>query len=511
MAITPSLRRPLAWLALAATLATTLSAQSAPNVVILYADDMGFGDLGANNPASKIPTPHLDRLAAEGVRFTDGHSSSGICSPSRYALLTGRHHWRDFHSIVGPFGGPVFKPGQLTLPQMLRQKGYATAAIGKWHLGWDWNAIRRPGTPKDSLHAGDFDWSLPIPGGPLDHGFDTYFGDDVINFPPYAWIEGNRFPRAPDITLTSTQKGKQITRFPSGAAAPKEGTWGSRPGPALSDWNPHTVNPTLTQRTVDYILARQGQTTPFFLYVPFPSPHEPVIPQTEFRGRSQAGPYGDYVAETDAACGRILAALKQAGFAENTLVIFTADNGSEALAYARDQKFDHWSSAPFRGVKQDLYEGGHRVPFLMRRPGVLQPGRVSDALISQVDLMATLASLVGYALPSNAAEDSFDFLPYLRAETPVGPRRELVYNTQRDRYGCRDGDWVLIDAKTGDARPVPAAWSEKHRQPAEDDLPVELYNLKDDPGQRHNLAAAHPERVATMQARLKQLRVSPLP
>jgi hypothetical protein len=329
MGIVPSLRLSLALLACAATFATTISAQAASNIVILYADDMGYGDLGANNPASKIPTPHLDRLAAQGVRFTDGHSSSGICTPSRYALLTGRHHWRDFHTIVGPFGGPAFKPGQLTMPQMLRQKGYATAAFGKWHLGWDWNAIRRPGTPKDSLNVEDFDWSLPVPGGPLDHGFDTYFGDDVINFPPYAWIDGNRLPRAPNITIASPKGKNQIAGFPSRAAAPKEGTWGSRPGPALSDWNPYTVNPTLTQRTVDYILARRGQTKPFFLYVPFPSPHEPIIPQTEFRGRSQAGPYGDYVVETDAACGRILAAIEQAGFADNTLVIFTADNGAE--------------------------------------------------------------------------------------------------------------------------------------------------------------------------------------
>ena len=172
-----------------------------PNVFILYADDMGYGDLAANNPYSKIPTPHLDRLAAEGMRFTDAHSSSGICTPSRYALLTGRHHWRDFHGIVGSFGASVFKPGQLTLPEMLQRCGYDTACVGKWHLGWNWDAIRRHGTDTKSHAHADFEWSRPIPDGPLAHGFDRYFGDDVINFPPYAWIENDRVVEAPDTTL----------------------------------------------------------------------------------------------------------------------------------------------------------------------------------------------------------------------------------------------------------------------------------------------------------------------
>lgn len=479
-----------AWCAYAAS----VFAQPLPNIVILYADDMGYGDLGANNPASRIPTPHLDRLAATGVRFTDGHSSSGICTPSRYALLTGRHHWRDFHGITNSFGPSVFKPGQLTLPQMLREKGYATAVIGKWHLGWDWDALRKPGTPKDSIKAQDFDWTKPVNGGPLDHGFDHYFGDDVINFPPYAWIEDRTLLRAPD------------TDFVKFANPPKEGNWECRPGPALSDWDPYAVLPTLTQRSVDYILSRQGKTQPFFLYVPFPSPHAPIIPNDEFDGRSSAGPYGDFVVQTDDACGRVLAALEQIGQADNTIVVFTADNGAEYYAYARDAKHDHWSSAPFRGVKRDIYEGGHHVPFLLRWPGVTAPGRVSDALVSQVDLMATFASVVGYELPRNAAEDSHDFLPYLRGEVETGPRRSLVHNTYANRYAMRDGDWVLIDTATGDERPVPAAWMLKHRQPADDDQPVELHNLKEDPQQRHNLAGQHPERVHAMQALLRAIR-----
>ena len=469
---------------------------SPPNIVILYADDMGYGDLGVNNPASKIPTPNLDRLAATGMRFTDGHSSSGICSPSRYALLTGRHHWRDFHDIVGVLGASVFKEGQLTLPQILREKGYATACIGKWHLGWDWDAIRRPGTEKNSIQPQDFDWTSSVPDGPLDHGFDYYFGDDVINFPPYGWIENRNLLRAPDTIIDGDF-----------SEPTKEGNWEARPGPALSNWDFYQVLPTLTQRSVDYVLSRKEHNQPFFLYVPFPSPHAPIIPNDQFVGKSQAGSFGDFVYQTDDACGRILKAIEQIGQSENTVVIFTSDNGPEYYAYVRDEKYDHWSSAPLRGLKRDIYEGGHRVPMLIRWPGVIKPGSVSDALISQVDLMATLAALVHYELPDECAEDSHDFLPYLSGQVDLGPRRLLVHNTKPDQYALRDGDWLLIHAKSGySSHRAPDGWKAKHRQPVDDDLPVELYHLKDDIGQRYNLATQHPQRAESMQSLLKRIR-----
>jgi arylsulfatase A len=470
-----------------------------PNIVILYADDMGYGDLGANNPASRIPTPNLDRLAASGVRFTDAHSSSGICTPSRYALLTGRHHWRDFHGIVNAFGKPVFKEGQLTLPAMLREKGYETAAIGKWHLGWDWDVIRKPGTPLNSIKYGDFDWSKPVPGGPLDRGFNHYFGDDVINFPPYAWIEDNKLVKAPDTMLNKAEwKSVKV----------KEGSWECRPGPMVSGWDPYQVLPTLTRRGVDYIRSRKGSDKPFFLYFAFPSPHAPIIPSDEFDGKSKAGPFGDYVFQTDHTAGQLLGALEESGLAGNTIVVFSADNGPENYAYARDEKYDHWSSAPFRGLKRDLYEGGHHVPFLIRWPGVTKPGSVTDALLSQVDLMATLASTVGYALPRNAAEDSCDFLPYLRGEVKAGPRTAIVHNTSKDQYALREGDWLLVAGKSGyNSKQAPAEWNTKHHYAGDDDLPVELFNLKEDAGQRHNLAGKHPERVEAMQALLNKMRV----
>ena len=470
--------RPLLRVLCLCVLAATPLSGRLPNIVILYADDMGYGDLGANHPGSKIPTPNLDRLAAGGIRFTDGHSSSGICSPSRYALLTGRAHWRDFHGIVNSFGKPPFKEGQLTLPAMLREKGYATAAVGKWHLGWHWDAIRKPGTDGKSVHFGDFDWSKPVPGGPLDHGFDYYFGDEVINFPPYCWIENNKVVKAPD-TMMDPAKWRKI----------KEGNWECRPGPMVTGWDPYENLPTITRKSVEYVLSRKGGDRPFFLYVPFPSPHAPIIPNDGFDGKSEAGAYGDFVVETDDACGRILRAIDEIGETGNTLVFFSADNGPENYCIARRKKFGHWSSEPLRGQKRHIHEGGHRVPTILSWPGVVKPGTVSDSLFAQTDLMATFASIVGYELPDNAAEDSFDFLPYLRGGAAAGPRTAMVHNTNADAYAIREGDWVLVNVKPG-ATKNPKA---------------ELYHLKEDIGQTRDLADRHPDRVKALLELLNKL------
>lgn len=476
-----------------------------PNILILYADDLGFGDLGCYHRNSKIPTPNLDRLAAEGMRFTDGHSSSGICSPSRYALLTGRHHWRDFHGIVQVFGESVFAPERLTLPELLQSQGYRTAAIGKWHLGWDWDAIRKPdaqaiGEGRQAAWQPDaFDWSRSIPDGPLAHGFDHYFGDTVINFPPYCWIENDRVPRAPD-RMMDTSQWKPI----------KEGRWECRPGPMVSDWDPYQNLPTTAQRGVEYIREQAGQPEPFFLYFAFPSPHAPIIPNDSFDGKSQAGPYGDLVAETDEVCGRLLRALEETGQSDNTLVIFSADNGSEQYAYQRDETFGHWSSHPFRGVKRDLYEGGHHVPLMIKWPGVTKPGSVCDALVSQIDLMATIASALEFELPDDAAEDSHNLLPLIRGD--VNSVREThVHNTRADQYAIRQGDWLLVNHKTGYLSRRNPDWERRHQYPSADgpvgrSSSVELYHLKSDLGQRHNRAADEPERVRKMQATLDQIR-----
>lgn len=476
---------------------STLAADKPLNIVLLYADDLGFGDMGSYNPDSKIPTPHMDKLASEGLRFTDAHSSSGICTPSRYALLTGRSHWRDFHGIDRGFDQPFFKPGQLTLPEMLRQKGYTTACIGKWHLGMDWKSMRKPGTPPASKEHTDFDWTRPFRGGAIDHGFDYYFGDNVINFPPYAWIENDRLLTIPDTTFRSM-----------GDAKPKEGGWECREGPAMADWDFYQVLPTLTAKAVEYIHSRKDETKPFFLYFPLPSPHTPIVPNDKFDDTSEAGAYGDFVVETDDSCGQLLTALREAGLYENTIILFTADNGSEAFAYARDAKHDHWSSAPLRGLKRDIYEGGHRVPTILKWPGITKAGSVTDALFAQVDLMATLATYLGFELPENSAEDSHDFLPYLKGEAEEVPRTTLVHNTFKDRYAIRHHEWLLVDHPTGTDRQPPEAWMKKHDVPAYTGLKVGLYNLTEDIGQRHNLAEKHPDKVEELQKLLQTIRAS---
>ncbi len=464
-----------------------------PNIVILYADDLGFGDLRCFNPESKIPTPNLDKLAAEGTRFTDAHSSSGICTPSRYAMLTGRHHWREFHGIDGGFDKPFIKPERLTLPEMLRESGYATACIGKWHLGWDWDSIRKPGTsPKSKSHA-DFDWTKPFRGGPLDHGFDRYFGDNVINFPPYAWIEDDKFPVAPDIDFTKTPK------------ATKEGSWECRPGPGRSDWDFYKILPTLTEKGVEYIRSRKGNEQPFFLYFPLPSPHAPIVPNDKFDGTSKAGAYGDFVVQTDDSCGQLLNALREAGVYENTIIIFSADNGAERYAYPRDEKFGHWSTQPLRGLKRDIYEGGHRVPTIIKWPGLTKPGTECAALISQIDFIATLASAQGFALPENAAEDSHDLMPLLKGEKE-SVRTTHIHNTNPNGYAIRHGKWTLIDAKTGYVSGVDKGWEKRHGYEPDDKSPVELYDMENDIGQRKNLAAEHPEIVKELQELLAKIK-----
>jgi arylsulfatase A len=466
-----------------------------PNVVVLYADDMGYGDLAIQNPESKIRTPHLDQLAREGLRFTDAHSSSGVCTPSRYALLTGRFHWRKFHGIVNSFGPSVFAASELTLPEMLQGQGYRTACLGKWHLGWNWEAIKRPGAtpdPKTGYRPGDFDWSRPIPGGPRDHGFDYYFGDDVPNFPPYAWFENDRVITTPTEPLTITPQ-------------TAEGNWEARPGPMTKGWDFHAVMPRLTARAVAWIREQRGRPEPFFLYFPFTSPHAPIVPTPEFAGKSQAGGYGDFMEQTDATVGRVLAALAECGFAGNTIVVFSSDNGAERYAYARIQNFQHRSSGPLRGLKRDLWEGGHRVPFLVRWPGVVPAGAVTDALASQVDLMATLAAALGVELPADSAHDSHNLLPVWKAPRTPSPRRTIVHNTNANGYALRHDHWLLVAARTGAVSAVPAWFNSAHGYAAHDH-PGELFDLARDLAQRHNLYGEQPAKVAELQALLAQVR-----
>lgn len=488
------MKKILAGLVFAA--AFVYAAVEQPNVVIIYADDMGFGDLHANNPDGKIPTPNLDALAARGMRFTDGHSSSGICTPSRFALLTGQHHWRRFHGITVSFSDTVFKPDDFTLAKMFKSKGYSTAAVGKWHLGWNWAALRKEGAPRptkqEPARPENYDWTRPIPDGPLVQGFDYYFGDGTINFAPYCWVENDRVVEAPTVMMDT----KLFKKIP-------EGNWEFRGGPMVDGWDPYKVLPTLTDKAVAWI-EKQKQDKPFFLYFAWPSPHAPIIPNDEYRGKSEAGPFGDFVFESDAMAGRIFQALENGGFTENTLVVFTADNGPEKYAYKRLEKYDHWSSGPLRGLKRDMWEGGHRVPFVISWPGRIAPGSMSDETVSQVDLAATFASMIGYDLPADQAIDSYNLLPLVKGKKYETPLREAtVQNTKANRYTLRQGDWVLVDAKSGEHSKSPG-WFNEQRGYSKETTPGLLFNLKDDLAQHKNLYNDYPEKVSEMKALLKR-------
>jgi arylsulfatase A len=454
-----------------------------PNIVVIYADDLGYGDVQCYNPErSKIPTPHIDRLASQGMRFTDGHSSSGVCSPSRYTLLTGRYHWRTRlqSGIVGQWGAPLIAPERATIGTLAKQQGYRTAAVGKWHLGWDWpipEGSHKLMTEKPKAGAGASDaqrtlwekvFSQSLANGPITCGFDSYFGTDVPNWPPFCFIENDR-----TVGIPSVFKG----------------------GPALKDWTFEPILPALADRATAFITASAKKPEPFLLYLPLTSPHTPIAPNKEWQGKSGLNPYADFVMETDAIVGRVLDALEKGGSADNTLVVFTSDNGCSPSAKIEDlEKRRHYPSGPLRGYKADAWEGGHRVPFIVRWPGTVNPGSTCDQLVHQADLMRTFADVLGAKLPDNAGEDSFSLLPLLKGENkPI--RENAVSASIGGTPALRSGSWKYIPA------PGSGGWGKGGDQ----SQPVQLYNLADDLGESRNLAAAMPEKLAEMKTLLEKL------
>jgi arylsulfatase A-like enzyme len=492
------IRSLISVLFLAALLKPASVAQAAkgkPNVLVLYADDLGYGDVRCYNPdRGKIPTPNLDRLAAEGMRFTDGHSSSGVCSPSRYTLLTGRYHWRTKlqSGIVGLWGEPLIAPDRMTIGTLAKQHGYRTACIGKWHLGWDWpipadRAALFKEKPKGEAAATEGHravwrevFSQPIGGGPRTRGFDLYFGTDVPNWPPFCFIENDRTVGIPSEFLPARLLGNNQA---------------SNQGPALADWTLEPILPALGDRAAAFIQEAAVGEAPFLLYLPLTSPHTPLSVNEEWKGKSGLSPYADFVMETDAVIGRVLAALEQSGAAEDTLVVFTSDNGCAPYIGKPDlEKMGHYPSGPLRGAKADAWEGGHRVPFVVRWPGVVEPGSVCDQLVHQADLLRTFADVLGTTLPENAGEDSVSLLPLLQgAKDPV--REHAVSASIGGVPALRQGPWKYI------AAPGSGGWGKGGDQ----SQPVQLYHLGDDLGETKNLASAQPEKLAAMQALLERL------
>jgi arylsulfatase A len=454
-----------------------------PNVIVILADDMGIDSVAALNEKLGLATPAIDQLMREGMSFTDAHSTSGVCTPTRYGVLTGRYNWRSRlkRGIVGKWERPLIEDRRLTLPEMFREHGYDTACIGKWHLGWQWPKLGGGTTEK----LGEIDFTAPVKGGPNDHGFDYYFGDDVPNWPPYVWRENDRF------------LGEITTQMKAGTML------GVSAGPAVADWDFRAVLAEYSNRWSQYIRHRDGQQRPFFLYVPMPSPHTPIAPHESFRGKSKISEYADFLIQTDNAVGEMMRALNETKQADNTLVVFTCDNGtSPKCDFAELDAAGVHLNVNWRGWKADAYEGGHRVPFIVRWPGQIEPGSRSEETITLADIMATCAEVIEHELPADAAEDSVSLLPVLRGKQTSGPLHELVvHHSVSGHFAIRKGKWKLLLCRgSGGWSPPRESVAAKQGLPS-----VQLFDLHDDPKETANLQAEYPDVVQQLTAELRQV------
>jgi arylsulfatase A-like enzyme len=453
--------------------ASLLKAQATqhPNIVYILADDLGWGDLGCYNRESLIPTPYADRLASQGVRFTDMHSPSSVCTPTRYGILTGRYCWRTrlTSGVLQGYSPNLIEPGRMTVASMLKQRGYHTACVGKWHLGL--------GAEEKA------DYSKPLRPCPNDHGFDESFIIPAsLDFEPYLYVENGRATEQPSART-------------EGRNDPRGVFW--RPGAIAPSFKFEEVLPTFARRATSLIRERAKRTSqPFFLYLALPSPHTPWMPTKRWEGRSKTGIYGDFVAMTDDVLGQVMHALDEVKAASNTLLVFTSDNGAHWTPDDK-AKFPHRSNAHWRGMKADAWDAGHRIPFLARWPGRIPRGTVSGQLGCLTDFLATSANAAGATLPPNAGEDSCDLLPaYLgKATKPI--REAVVHHSSLGMFAIRQNEWKLILGRGSGGFSEPRTYTPKAGEPA-----GELYNLAKDPSEEHNLYAKHPDRVAAMTALL---------
>jgi arylsulfatase A len=461
----------------------SVSAAPAPNVVVILADDLGYGDLRCYNKDGRIDTPHLDRMAAEGMRFTDAHSASAVCTPTRYGLLTGRYCWRTRlkKGVLGGWSPHLIDDGRLTVAGLLERQGYVTACIGKWHLGMDWPV--RGDSVGDAIEPAinwqEIDFAKPVRHGPTDVGFTEFFGMAAsLDMPPFAFIRNGRLDG--ELTATRTYL---------------------RTGPATPDFAAEKVVSTLTNEACAFLSARAGDRKRFFLYLALTSPHTPVVPSKEWQGKSVVGPYGDFVMETDHAAGAVLEALRDSGLDRETLVIFTSENGAtpDNAKTLTVRGGGHRANHPWRGAKSDIWEGGHRVPFIARWPGTTPDGSQCHDPVCLNTLMATAAALTNSTLPAGAGPDSHSIAPWLRGEKPASPTHpHIIHHSIDGLFAIRRGPWKFIDG------PGSGGWSK--------DPPVstagQLYNLASDPGETKNLYADEPDIVNQLRAQLRQCRDS---
>lgn len=484
-----------------------LPERARPNILVILADDLGYGDVSCYNSESRVATPHIDALAAQGMRFTDAHSASTVCSPARYSLLTGRMAFRTgMRGVFTGVGGPcMIEEGRLTLPGMLQKAGYFTAGIGKWHIGMtffdkDGKAIHEGGLK--AVQRADF--SRAIPDAPIHRGFDHFFG--TVCCPTtdwlYAFVDGDRIPVPPTQILDK----KPLPKHPYSRD--------NRGGLIAPGYDLQEIDMLFLEKSVAFLeqhSKKQAQ-EPFFLYHSTQAVHLPSFAGKAFRGKTEAGPHGDFIHELDHVVGELMATLKRLGMADNTLVIFSSDNGPEVPTVIRMRAdHEHDGARPWRGMKRDQWEGGHRVPFIVRWPGKVPAGETSTEMISLTDIMATCAAVVGAELPGDAAEDSYDMSPVFlgqSAEQPV--RKYLIQQTMSLALSIREGHWKYLDHQgSGGNR-----YGEKTRLAAytlpdtDPEAPGQLYNLASDPGEIKNLYSAKPEIVKRLKAQLESYKSS---
>jgi len=460
-------------------------AKDKPNIILVYVDDMGYGDASCLNPQAKFKTPSIDLLAKEGMTFTDGHCSDTVCTPSRYGLLTGRYSWRTTlkRGVMKAEAPCLIADDRVTLASFLRDNGYATAMVGKWHLGMDF-----PGT------WGKRDWTQPVRDMPLDKGFGYYWGIPAsMNYGVLAWFEG-RHAKVPPTQFTRKKPNvlalSDYRIKPPYALKPAEDRKPQDLEVASNFIDIECLDRFTTQalKWLNGCAEAAHNGKPFFLYLPYTSPHKPVIPITKFRGQGKAGAYGEFMIETDWHLGRIMKWLDEEKLADNTMVIFTSDNGPENTWKKRAELHQHHSNGIYREGKRSIYEGGHRVPFIIRWPAKVAAGSKWNRPVCQTDLLATFAEMLGKRLPANAGEDSISLYPVLRGVGEGGsrPRVAMVHHSSQGRFAVRQGQWKLVMEDSRRAQ-------------------RELYDLSSDSGETKNLIADSPEVGRRLTAKLTSL------
>jgi len=478
--------------------------QAKPNIVLILADDLGYGDVSCYNSEAKVSTPNIDQLASSGMRFTDAHSPSTVCTPTRYSLLTGRMAFRNgMKGVFTGAGGPcLIKADRLTLPGLLRSQGYTTAMFGKWHVGMTFYDKDGKAIDKNGLDAVKrIDYSQPISGGPIDRGFDHFFGTACCPTTDwlYAYIDGDKIPVPP-------------TRIVDREPLPKHPySRDNRPGMIAPGFDLEEVDMVFLQKSLEFLESHKKQSPdkPFFLFHSAQAVHLPSFAGRAFKGKTGAGPHGDFIFELDYIVGRLAKKLDQLGYGENTLLIFTSDNGPEVPTVINMRKtHQHDGARPWRGVKRDQWEGGHRVPFIARWPKRIEAGSTSEQTVCLTDLMATCATLSGTTIPRDAAEDSFDILPALLGQAGDKPIREYtLHQTISLALAIRHGDWKYLDHKGsgGNNYERKGEWGLKQFALPEHapDAPGQLYNLANDPGETTNLYNEHPKIIKMLKAKLE--------